>query len=401
MTPDHDELEALVSLVLSWTGYRPDPNHAAAVRRVVGEHVRSGATVAGLLQKATQHDPELMASFVQAVSVPETYFFRQPEHFEWLADEGPLRFAAFPRIRAWSAGCATGEEAYSLAACLLATATPGTPIEVLGTDIVPTSLDVARRGLYGPWSYRLSGPILYPVCGRFSDRHAKVLEDVAAVTRFEVHNLLGAPPGRFDVIFCRNVLLYFSEEATRTLLDNIANALAPDGVAFFGTLDVTGTPDGLTRLGGAELSAFVRQDTPISRVIPRRASTRPPRRPTLPPPREVARDETMEVTMHLRVLASIERGDRRGAEQELSRLRQKAPDYLPGLFEQALLLVRHGEPERAMPPMRELLQRLESLPADTMLAGPEHLPVSYYQVAARAFLSSRPGGAAGESGGGR
>jgi chemotaxis protein methyltransferase CheR len=221
---------------------------------------------------------------------------------------------------------------------------------------------------------------------------------VSAVTRFETHNLLQPAPGQFEIVFCRNVLLYFSAEATLTTLQNIAHALAPDGVALFGTLDVTGAPAGLTRIGRAELNAFVRakvHSASISKAPGRRTSTRPPRTsipaPPLPPQSEdLAGAAGALVAMHLGVMASIERGDRRGAEQELSRLLRKAPDYLPGLFEQALMLVRHGERERAVAPMRELLQRLESLPPEQVLAGPEHLPVSYYQIAARAFLSSAP-----------
>jgi chemotaxis methyl-accepting protein methylase len=386
---DESALEAIAEHVRSWAGCRPDPSHPPAVQRVVRAHVQRGATLAELVARASRLEPELMASLVRAISVPETYFFRQPEHFVCVADHCVTRLGDRAVVRAWSAGCATGEEAYSLAACLVATMAPGVRVDVLGTDLVGQSLEVARAGLYGPWSYRLSGPILYPVCGPMTGRHARVLDAVRAVTRFESHSLLHPAPGQFDVVFCRNVLLYLSTDAARAALEHIARALAPDGIAVFGTLDVAGPPQGLTRVGRADLNAFVRERGSNERVLSRRSTRPPPPATVAPSPiTDLAGDQAREVTMHLRVLTSIERGDRRGAEHALTQLRRRAPDYLPGLFEQALLHVRHGERHRAVTPMRELLGRLESLPPDEMLAGPEHLPVSYYQVAARAFLST-------------
>jgi chemotaxis methyl-accepting protein methylase len=385
IAPDDPTLELLVEQVLSWTGYRPDPSHASAIRRVARTHVSRGVSLHELLGRVSAFDPDFVAAFLKAVSVPETYFFRQPEHFEWIASEGVARLSSNERVRAWSAGCATGEEAYSLAACLIATMLAGVEVDVLGTDLLEHSLDIARAGAYGAFSHRVAGPILYPVCGPHEGRRAKVRDEVRAVTRFQAHNLLQPAPGEFDIVLCRNVFLYFSADATRTALEHIVNALSPEGVAVFGTLDVTSAPPGLRRVGRTELNIFVREDAP--KVAPRRVSAQAPRPASIAPP-GAASDPVAPVAMHLRVLRSIEHDDRRGAERELLLLRAKAPDYLPGLFEEALLHVRHGFREQAIAPMRELLRRLEPLPHGRMLAGPEHLPVSYYQTAARAFLST-------------
>jgi chemotaxis protein methyltransferase CheR len=270
-------------------------------------------------------------------------------------------------------------------------------IEVLGTDLLEHSLGVARRGHYGAWSHRLAGPILFPVCGPKVGRDRAVLDHVRGATRFEKHNILGPPPGEFDIVVCRNVLLYFCAEAARRATGHIVRSLAPGGVAIFGTLDVTGAPDGLTRVGRSELNIFAHPGA--ENVAPRRRSTKPPRGASIPPPSpgSAGEDVGAEVGMHLRLLASIERGDRRGAGRELLELRRNAPDYLPGLFEQALSFVRHGDRHEAVGPMQDLLQRLESIPPETLLPGPEHLPVSYYQTAARAFLATAEPGLLGDT----
>jgi chemotaxis protein methyltransferase CheR len=414
-TPHVDDaaIDELVRYVLAWTGYRPDPSHDAAVRRALQQLRRQGHTMQELLEQAARGEPALMGALLSAVSVPETYFFRQPEHFAWIAAEICPRLPVDRPVRAWSAGCATGEEAYSLAACLMANLAPGAPVDVLGTDLLPRNVDIAKAGTYGPWSSRASGPAIHPVCTPASDGRAHVLEEVRGRTRFEVHNLLDAPPGSFDVILCRNVLLYFTAEATHLATEHLTRALAPDGVLLFGTLDVSGIPEGLARLGRPELNVFGRAPEQARAATARapapkvaRRSTRPPKRGTHPPPKGGAMallpvGSLAHVALHLDALASIERGDRRGAERELEELRRVAPDYLPGMFEHALLHIRHGDTKQAERVMRELLRRLQPLAADAVLAGPEDLTVDYYRVAARAFLESLIEGATPSPDGGR
>lgn len=400
-------IEELVRYVLAWTGYRPDPSHDAGVRRAINKLRRSGLTMEQLLEQAERGDPALMAALLSAVSVPETYFFRQPEHFSWLVSELCPRLPPGKPVRAWSAGCATGEEAYSLAACLIAGLPAGADLEVLGTDLLHRNVEIARAGVYGPWSHRLSGPAIYPVCHPASDGRAHVRDEVRDRTTFATHNLLDPPPGTFDVVLCRNVLLYFTMQATQTATDHLMRALAPGGVLLFGTLDVSGVPDGLSRLGRAELNVFGLSPAAARSRAPRRRSTLPPprRRSTMPPararndvgtrappvesPRRMALlpvGSLAHVALHLSALRSVERGDRRCSERELEEVRRVAPDYLPGLFEHALFHIRHGEAKQARRLMGELLRRLECLPADAILAGPEDLTVEYYRVAARAFL---------------
>ena len=98
------------------------------------------------------------------------------------------------------------------------------------------------------------------------------------------------------------------------------------------------------------------------------------------------------VALHLRALVHIERGEKKRAEKELADLARQVPDYVPGILERALLHVRMGEKSAASKLMREVLRRIEKLPADEVLAGPEPAPVSFYRDSAQTFLRSSRGG---------
>ncbi len=395
-------VETLVGYVLSWTGYRPSPGHVEAVRRAVRKLRLRGDAVTDLLHRAAQGDLELMGSLIEAVSVPETYFFRQPEHFDWIARTGMARLAGRPVVRAWSAGCATGEEAYSLASCLLASfpAHEGVRVEVVGTDLLARNIDVACTGVYGPWSTRGKGPMPFPTCEALGDGRMTVRREVREVTRFCVHDLRDPPPGTFEIVLCRNVLMYAATDASEAMCANVMTALAPDGIALFGTLDLPVVPAGLVALARPEMNVFalgarspnrprsIRPPRPSGGPPARAPSVLPKRRSTPPPRRRDVDGVADGVSLHLSALESIDRGDWARVERDLDRLRRQAPDYVPGLFEYALSLARTGERRLAVPLMQEVLSRLDAHPGDALLAGPEHLPVDYYRVAARAFLAS-------------
>ena len=395
MAPDDPALALLSDYAAEWTGFSRDAILPDAIRRAAS---RLGGAPGLLLSRAAAHDPAVVHDLCQAVSVGETFFFRHPEHFRFIGQKlipGLIASGATP-LRAWSAGCATGEEAYSLAACLL-DLLPSKRLEVLGTDLLERNLSAARRGIYGAWSCRPSGPILHPL---FSDEaqgstgSTTVSPGVRALTRFSLHNLLEPAPGTFELIFCRNVLIYFSPGAARVALRHLANALAPGGTLFLGPLDAREPPPGLVLAGGAELQIFHRP-LPTLAAAPRpRALSRPPAPLPAPSPLLPARVPSRPpepVAVHLRALVHIERGETRRAAQELSELTALAPDYLPGILERALLHSRLGERSSAAALMREVLRRTVDLPSEELLPGPEPLPVRFYRDSAQAYLRSSPG----------
>ena len=376
-TLDDNALEQLSALAAELTGFSRDAILPDAIRRAAASF---GADV---VEKAGQRDPAVVHALCQAVSVGETFFFRLPEHFRFLATTLIPELIAAGRkvIRAWSAGCATGEETYSLAACLLDLCP--VPVEVLGTDLHERNLAAARTGTYGMWSRRASGPMLHEVFETAGER-ASVSQRVRAVTRFAHHNLLEPAPGEFDVIFCRNVLVYFSPEAVKRTVANVTRALAHGGAICFGSMDVGEPPPGFAHAGASELQIFRHE----RRAVPR---PKPPEPPSSGLPKRPAPRAAEPVALHLRALVHIERGDRKTAERELDDLVRLVPDYVPGILERALLHVRSGQPTAAVSLMREVLRRTDKLPADEVLAGPELLPVAFYRESAQAFLARARG----------
>jgi chemotaxis methyl-accepting protein methylase len=383
---DERALEQLIACASAWTGFSRDAILPDAVRRAAS----ALGSPDDVVRRAAQRDLKVVHALCQAVSVGETYFFRHPEHFRWVASSllPELQAAGARSLRAWSAGCATGEEAYSLAACLLELLPSPWSVEVLGTDLLERNLAAARIGEYGAWSRRPSGPLLHRLFDSGARERVRIDDRIRAVTTFAGHNLLEESPGHFDLIFCRNVLVYFSREAVGTAVRHLSRALKPGGALLFGSMDLSEPPPDLVRAGPSELQIYRRPEVrPAPRPAPIRVRQAPP---VLPPVPAVRLPEP--VALHLRALVHIERGERKRAQQELNDLARQVPEYVPGILERALLHVRLGEKSTATSLMREVLKRTEKLPGDDLLPGPEPLPVSFYRDSAETFLrSSRAG----------
>jgi chemotaxis protein methyltransferase CheR len=415
--PDDGLVQQLSTLAASWSGFTRDAVHVDAIRRAARECLDRPMTSQQLLERASAGDPHIVRVFREAICVGETYFFRSPEHFAFLMDQ-VLRpqIAAEPEsLRAWSAACSTGEEAHSIAACLLAAAPPSTGIrlEVLGTDLRPDSIRRARQGEYRAWSVRETAPIPVPLFHPIGDGRVRVNDDVRAITTFQTHDLLDPPPpafGEFNVIFCRNVLVYFDPEAIRQATKYLASRLALGGVIVFGVLEVNDPPPGLVAIGGPGLTAFSRPlpgavKTPTRRPKAAHPFSRPPaakamkkvslkpgprrsiapkRRASLapgikPPPADV-------LARHVEALHLIEREQKREALSVFSQIEHRAPGYVAALLDQALLSQKSGHKKLATELMQKILRFTEGFTVETLLPGPEELPVSYYRSAAERFL---------------
>jgi chemotaxis protein methyltransferase CheR len=203
---------------------------------------------------AAQPGSALREDVVEALLNNETSFYRDLPVFKLIADEMlPAIVPVRPgkRLRIWSAGCSTGQEAYSLA--FIFSNQNGRwddwQIEILGTDISPQAIAQARNGSYSQFEVQRGLPI-GDLIARFEQEGEdwRIKPMLKARTNFMVHNLLESPPpGRFDVILCRNVLLYFSAERRRAVLDGLASAIAPDGMLILGAGEtVLGQTDAFT-----------------------------------------------------------------------------------------------------------------------------------------------------------
>jgi chemotaxis protein methyltransferase CheR len=381
-------IDSLLERAAEWSGYQPESVAREAVRRALAHEVAAGSSIADVMRRVAASDPETLRSLRAAVGVRETFLFRHPEQFDLLATCLP-GMTATGVVRAWSAGCATGEEAWSLAATLVASVPGGDAgaprIAVLGTDIHEPSLDVARAGRYRAGSLRASAPLLFPVVEQVGAGY-QVLDALRPIATFVAHDLHDPEPGQFEVIFCRNVLIYFTRRAARDVLERLTRALAPGGLLVFGTMDVDADDlRGLTRVGRPEQMAFTtakptaRRRRPTTRKHPARTRT-----PTL---------QYEAIALHRSALMWIELGGRGSAEKVLADLNRRYPDYLPGMLERALVHVRKGEHDTAATWMREVLRRAQALPHDTLVPGLEPLPATFYRDTASAYLerSSRKG----------
>ena len=179
-------------------------------------------------------DTNEIAEFTSAITTNFTRFFREDHHFEFLA--GLVTGYSGPRqLRIWSAGCATGEEPYSSAICLLETIPDidSWDIKILATDLDTEALRVAANGTYpGDRVYDLDPQLLKRWFlrgkGRFN-KQVRVAPPVQKYVHFRKLNLIGDWPmqGPFDVIFCRNVVIYFSPESKKTLIERFAELQHP------------------------------------------------------------------------------------------------------------------------------------------------------------------------------
>jgi chemotaxis protein methyltransferase CheR len=188
-------------------------------------------------------EPALANLVVEALLNNETYFFRDRQPFDLLASTFLPTICktrqAKKQLKIWSAGCSTGQEPYSLA--MLFADEPlkwqGWTIDILGTDVSGTVIDRARAGTYTQFEVQ-RGLGIKQMIRWFaeSDDGWRADEALRRQVRFQVHNILeSAPhPGQFDVILCRNVLLYLSPEKRTMAFERLAAALAPDGALMLG-----------------------------------------------------------------------------------------------------------------------------------------------------------------------
>lgn len=403
--PDAASTALLRQRLLDWvtrqTGFAPGALRPEVIDRALVAW--PGLRAQALAARLDRDDPALLEALLPAVLVPETYFFRGPEQFQYLARHLAPRWAAGRGgpVRALSAGCATGEEAHSLAALLLAEVAPaGRAVEVLGVDLSEAHLEVARRGQYHRWSLREAGPLLYPVVQRLGEGEARVLEPVARACRFLAHNLLLPLPeaeGPFDLICCRNVLPYLTVAAAQAVIGHLAARLHPGGVLAFAPLDVLAAPVGLVGVGPPQLQLYQRPLATIAPWAARPVPAEPVARPELPPAVPVAaRREGPPPpgpeALHLEALALLDGGRRDAARRVLETLVRLEPGYVPGRLGLAVVARGDGDGASARGHAREALQQLVARPRGEPLLGPGGETAEYYRTLAEALLSGAQGG---------
>ena len=213
-------------------------------------------TIAGLVHEVKRGSHELRRQIIEAMTTNETSFFRDVHPFDALAttvlpDLARAR-ATTRTLRIWSAACSTGQEAYSVAMTIRARVPhlAGWDVKISGTDISEGVLAQAREGRYAQLEMNRGLPAA--MVAQYFERDGvawRMKPDLRAMTEFAQMNLI--TPWRFtqkfDIIFIRNVLIYFDLPTKQTLLDRALAALAPDGYLFLGASEMlTGVHGGFT-----------------------------------------------------------------------------------------------------------------------------------------------------------
>jgi chemotaxis protein methyltransferase CheR len=185
----------------------------------------------------------LAREVVEAMTTNESFFFRDDKPFLHFRTQAlPRLIAARPpgtTLRIWSAASSTGQEAYSLAMILAENkaAVAGRKIEIIGTDIARGPLIRAREGQYTQFEVQRGLPVQYLIkYFKKEDPHWRIAPEIREMAQFREFNLLGdlRPLGRFDIVFCRNVLIYFDQPTKTRVLEAIASQMPPDGMLYLG-----------------------------------------------------------------------------------------------------------------------------------------------------------------------
>jgi chemotaxis protein methyltransferase CheR len=214
---------------------------------------------------------------IEAVTVTHSWLFRDTHQFDvierWMIQRGK------ETLNVWVPGCASGEDAYTLSMLGLGA---GLSLNVLGTDINAGALSAARRARYDAWSSRDVPPRFRRFLLPRADGTFEVCEEVQCRVRFERHNLiepvpLPGGPGKWDLIVCRNVLIYFAGARARDVLDRLAQTLEPEGCLILGASD-------LVHEVPVELVPRYVDERLLLLRMPRGARARGPERPAAPKP---------------------------------------------------------------------------------------------------------------------
>jgi chemotaxis protein methyltransferase CheR len=238
----------LDELVRERVGLASSRRHELAKERVLDAAMRRvGVTDEAMYLELLKRDHKEFDALISDLTVPETYFFRDPPHYAMLRREVlPALTRSRGRdhvVEAWSAGCATGEEPYSLA-MMFEQEHLASRSHVLGTDVSQRALARASAAIYTRWSMRATATEdreRYFVC---EGREFRLISRIRERVRFQQHSLTSPlypkPRSRaqgFDLILCRNVLIYFDPAAIVTTTQRLASSLSEDGFLLMGPSD--------------------------------------------------------------------------------------------------------------------------------------------------------------------
>ncbi|KIG14215.1 Chemotaxis protein methyltransferase CheR [Enhygromyxa salina] len=337
---------------------------AAAVARHIEDRVaRLNINEDALFERVRANVEDERARLVHAVTVRHSWFYRDPDQLDALAQLLHARHLQAPErvLELWCAGCARGEEAWTLA---MVAAKLELPVRVLATDVDAVAIDLARAGRYAAWSLRELPPGLqryFQAEGEEPERRWVIDPSLRDKVEFAVHNLCDpAPARRFDLICCRNVLIYFGLGQAKSVVSRLRERLLPGGELALGSSDLL-----------------------CGEVQPK--PTRPtPKRPP-PPPRSVLAPSTAVAAAS----SARARASRPLADAFVGGFTQGSERIEDNPLERAGLAVQSAEYEHGLQLATELTARQPLLTEAHLWAGLANYALGDYQAASEALRRAR------------
>jgi chemotaxis protein methyltransferase CheR len=267
----------LSSLVKTASGIVLDPDKQFVVesRLLPIARARGEETVAALVARLVDtRDPTLLEDVIDALTTNETFFFRDRAPFDLFGSQ-ILPYLIHARenernIRIWCNACSTGQEPYSLAMTIdeAAPRLTGWRIDLQATDVSRSAIRAAREGLYNQFEVQRGLPANTLLRYFSKEReHWRIAEHLRSRVRFSTFNLLKSfeDRGEFDVIFCRNVLIYFDQATKRDILSRLSRSLRKDGFLILGSTETVMSADGHWAPSPSSPLVYVRADGPHAR----------------------------------------------------------------------------------------------------------------------------------------
>ena len=354
-------LDLVAELVFRESGIRVQPAQHPALRSAIVRALPNGDAAAFLDLAASPVDgPRAIATLIDEVTIKETFFYRDRQQLDtipWRTLLERAQEAGSSEVRVWCAACATGEEAYTLAllACeAFAPASP--PVRILATDISTAALAASQAGRYRERSLRTVAPSLRDQYFEDEGHQLRVGDRLRSLVTFAQHNLVTGtmPPlgeTAFDLIICRNVLIYFDGETADRVIDGLRSALRPEGTLILGSADVLcGTARRLVKLESVQAR---RQPLPPSNPLRKPLGLAASAEIVVPP-------DPFDVDAHfLRAIGELESGDAPAAADSLRHVLYLDPTFGLAAFALGRAHEATGDPSAARRAYQQALRTID------------------------------------------
>lgn len=213
-------------------------------RRLTSLYEKRGFRDFNEFYKAIHSDKEMLEEFLDRMTINVSEFYRNAQRWDVLEKViFPRLLATNKRLKIWSAACSTGEEPYSLA-MVLSSHVPLRDISIFATDLDNGALDRAKVALYPERALKEAPPSVVAKYFVNDGNFYQVKDEIKNTVTFKQHNLLDDRyDTNYDLIVCRNVMIYFTEEAKEKIYTNFANSLKPGGILFVGSTEQIFNPE--------------------------------------------------------------------------------------------------------------------------------------------------------------